>query len=84
MSNEHSLKGKGYSMISCNAAVEASRISKIYSGGLHGVSALFSNKVLNPYTGSLYNRPINALNPAHGAMQQIGAGGVMNIFGKKN
>ena len=84
MSSDRSLKGKGYSLISCNQAVEASKVSKIYGGGIKDISRLFSTPVFNPYTGTMYNRTIKSISPTSGMMSQLSTGGFMNIFGNKN
>lgn len=79
--SEGSLKGKGYSLISCNQALQSSKIAKVYGGNIfgHGHSNPFQQIVIDPF-GKQYKRPIKGLSPNSGMGAQFTAGSVMNLF----
>lgn len=76
-----SLKGKGYSLISCNQALQSSKIAKVYSGDIFGKGHTnpFQEVVIDPF-GRQYKRPIKGLSPNSGMGSQFTAGAMMNLF----
>ena len=79
--SEGSLKSKGYSLISCNQALNSSKVAKIYNGNIfgNGHTNPFQKIVIDPF-GKQYKRPIKNMSPTSGTGSQFTAGAVMNLF----